>query len=81
MVQTADVLLVDDGVLAGRGHELQDPALGQEAVLDAERPADAPVGTDRALEEIDVLEEPALDLVEDPHGVPHARDGHGPVAS
>ena len=69
MVEPADVLLVDDGVLAGRGDELEDPALGQEAVLDLERPADAAVGADRALEKVDVLEEPALDLVEDAHGV------------
>ena len=79
MVEPADVLGIDDGALAGRGDQLQDPAFGQEAVLNFERPPDAAVGADRAFEDIDVLEKPGLDLVEDAHRVANARDGDGLV--
>ncbi len=73
VVEPADVLGVDDRLFPGGGDELQDAALGQETVLHFERPAHATVRADRALEQVDILEEAGLDLVEDPHGVPDAR--------
>ena len=59
--------------------QAQDPAFGQEAVLDGQRAADAAVGADHALQQIQVLEEADLDLIQNPDGVLNPGDGDGSV--